>query len=68
MIPAIGAPMLTDLKARNAKPQAKDYKLVLATRYVARLLANARVVGHLAQCHPEILAEFQKLREAQKAS
>ena len=51
----------------------KDYgadhlDLVLATGYVARLLANARIVGYLAQCHPEILAEFQKLLEPQKGS
>jgi ParB-like chromosome segregation protein Spo0J len=51
----------------------KDYgsdhlDLVLATGYVSRLLSSARVVGYLAQCHPEILAEFQKLREVQMGS
>ena len=42
--------------------------LVLATGYIARLLANARVVRHLAQQHPEILAEFQKIADLQKAA
>jgi ParB-like chromosome segregation protein Spo0J len=50
----------------------KDYgadhlDLVLATGYVTRLLGNARVVGYLAQCHPEILAEFQKVSEQHRA-
>ncbi len=58
---------------RHFKLIEKDYgadhlDLVLAPGYVARLLANARVVGYLAQCHPEILAEFQKAREIQKAA
>lgn len=44
----------------------KDYgtdhvDLVLATGYLGRLLDNVRVVHHLAQFHPEILAEFQKI-------
>lgn len=42
--------------------------VVLATGYVARLLENARVVRHLAQRHPDILAEFQKIAEVQKAA
>lgn len=42
--------------------------LVLATGYVARLLANVRVVRHLAQHHAEILTEFQKIADLQKAA
>ena len=42
--------------------------LVLATGYVSRLLGNARVVRHLAQHHADILAEFQKIAELQKAA
>lgn len=42
--------------------------LVLAIGYVGRLLANARVVRYLAQFHPEILAEFQKIVEAPKVA
>jgi ParB-like chromosome segregation protein Spo0J len=58
---------------RHFKVIEKDYgadhlDLVLATGYVARLLSSARVVGYLAQCHPEILSEFQKLRGMQPAS
>lgn len=42
--------------------------LVLATGYVARLLGNARVVRHLAQFHSDILSEFQKITDLQKAA
>ncbi|PSJ36372.1 plasmid partitioning protein RepB C-terminal domain-containing protein [Allosphingosinicella deserti] len=42
--------------------------LVLATGFVTRLLGNVRVVRHLAHHHSDILAEFQKIAEAQGAS
>lgn len=42
--------------------------LMLAAGYVNRLLGNARVVRHLAQHHADILAEFQKLSDMQKAA
>ena len=42
--------------------------LILATGYVNRLLGNARVVRHLAQYHADILGEFQKLSDLQKAA
>ena len=42
--------------------------LVLASAYLANLLENARVVRHLAQHHPELLSEFQKIAELQKAA
>lgn len=42
--------------------------LVLATGYVARLLSNAPVVRHLAQHHSDILAEFQKIADLQRAA
>ena len=42
--------------------------LVLATGYVSRLLGNARVVRHLAQHHSDLLSEFQKIAELQKAA
>ena len=42
--------------------------LVLATGYVARLLGNVRVVRHLAQHHSDLLNEFQKIAELQKAA
>ncbi len=42
--------------------------LMLATGYVNRLLGNARVVRHLARHHADILGEFQKLSDLQKAA
>lgn len=47
----------------------KDYSadhldLTLGLGYVKRLLENVRVVRHLAQHHPEILSEFQKIAVA----
>lgn len=58
---------------REFKMIEQDYgadhlDLVLASGYIGRLLSNARVVRHLAQRHPEILAEFQKISELQKAA
>lgn len=47
---------------------ADHLDLVLATGYVARLLANVRIVRYLAQHHSEILAEFQKITDLQKAA
>lgn len=47
---------------------ADHLDLVLTTGWVARLLENARVVGHLARSHPDILAEFQKLAELRMAA
>ena len=41
--------------------------LVLAKGYLAKMLGNARIVRYLAQHHREILAEFQKLAEAETA-
>lgn len=35
--------------------------LVLAMGYVCRLIENLRIVHHLAQHHPELLAEFQRI-------
>jgi hypothetical protein len=42
--------------------------VVLATGYVARLLENARIVRHMARNHADILSEFQKIAELQKAA
>lgn len=58
---------------REFKMIEQDYgadhlDLVLASGYVGRLLGNARVVGFLAQSHPEILSEFQKIAELQSAA
>lgn len=58
---------------REFKMIEQDYgadhlDLVLASSYVGRLLTNARIVRYLAQSHPEILAEFQKISELQNAA
>ena len=37
--------------------------LVIATGYVRRLVENVRVVRYLAQNHPELLTEFQKITD-----
>jgi len=42
--------------------------LVLATGYLCRLIENVRVVHHLAKCHPEVLAEFQKIAHLRTAA
>ncbi|WBO22518.1 plasmid partitioning protein RepB C-terminal domain-containing protein [Sphingomonas abietis] len=51
----------------------KDYGsdhlvLTLAVGYVRSLLGNARAIRYLAQYHPMILAEFQKITEFQAAA
>jgi hypothetical protein len=58
---------------REVKTIEQDYgvdhlDLVLAVGYLGRLLGNARIVRHLAQHHPDILSEFQKLTELRKAA
>jgi len=42
--------------------------LMQAAGYVNRLLGSNRVVRYLAQHHPDILTEFQKLSDLQKAA
>lgn len=42
--------------------------LVLAIGYVTRLLSNARLVRYLASHHADVLSEFQKIAEFQKAA
>ena len=47
---------------------ADHLDLVIASGYLSKLLGNARVVGYLAQHYPDILSEFQKLTQQQKAA
>ena len=47
---------------------ADHLDLVLSVGYVSKLLGNARVVRHLAQHYPDILAEFQKIAELRQAA
>lgn len=58
---------------RDFKTIEEDYgtdnlELVLTIGYIGKLLGNARVVRHLAQFHPDILSEFQKVTELRKAA
>lgn len=57
-----------DMKLIEQRYGEDHLDLVLATAYIASLLENARVVRHLAQFHPNIFAEFQKIAEVQKAA
>ncbi|TZG25955.1 plasmid partitioning protein RepB C-terminal domain-containing protein [Sphingomonas montanisoli] len=54
-----------DFHKIEARYGADNLDLVLAIGLVSRLLANARVVRHLATHHPHILQQFQKLETAQ---
>ncbi len=42
--------------------------LVVARGYLTRLLGNVQLVRHLAQHHPEFLAEFQRITEGDTAA
>lgn len=57
-----------ELKLIEQDYGADHLDLVLATGYVSRLLSNARIVRHLAQHHPDLLVEFQKMADLQKAA
>jgi ParB-like chromosome segregation protein Spo0J len=52
----------------EASYSADHLDMVLAAGYIARLLGSARVVRHLAQFHADLLAEFQKITDLQKAA
>lgn len=58
---------------RDFKTIEQDYgtdnlELVLTIGYIGKLLGNVRIVRYLAQFHPDILAEFQKVTELRKAA
>lgn len=59
-----------DLEFRSVEQSygADHLDLVLASAYVTSLLENAKVVGHLARHHADLLNEFQKIAELQKAA
>ncbi len=57
-----------EFKAIEQSYGADHLDLVLATAYLASLLDNARVVRHLARHHSDLLGEFQKIAELQKAA
>jgi hypothetical protein len=45
-----------------------NLNLVVATRYIGRMLGNVRIVRYLAQHYPELLAEFQKIADPDQAA
>lgn len=45
---------------------ADNLALAVITGFLTRLLDNAAVLRHLAKLHPDILGEFQKIRDAEK--
>lgn len=57
-----------DFKLIEQSYGADHLDLVLATAYLGNLLSNAPVVRYLAQHHPQLLTEFQKITELQQAA
>ena len=52
-----------EFKAVEQSYGADHLDLVLTKGYLAKILANARVVRYLAQNHQELLTEFQRISE-----
>lgn len=57
-----------DFKLIEQSYGADHLDLVLATGYLGTLLRSAPIVRYLAQHHPQLLAEFQKITELQQAA
>lgn len=57
-----------DFKLIEQSYGADHLDLVLATGYLGSLLRSAPIVRYLAQHHPQLLAEFQKITELQQAA
>jgi len=57
-----------ELRAVEERYSSDNLDLVLAVGYVSRLLGNAQVVRYLAQHYGDILSEFQKIADLQKAA
>lgn len=57
-----------EFKAIEHDYGADHLDLVLAIGYVTRIMANARVVRHLAQFYPDILSEFTKMIAVRRAA
>lgn len=57
-----------DFKLIEQSYGADHLDLVLATGYLDSLLRSAPIVRYLAQHHPQLLAEFQKMTELQQAA
>lgn len=57
-----------DFKLIEQSYGADHLDLVLATGYLGSLLRSAPIVRYLAQHHPRLLAEFQKITDLQQAA
>lgn len=57
-----------DFKLIEQTYGADHLDLVLATGYLGSLLRSAPIVRYLAQHHPQLLAEFQKITDLQQAA
>ena len=57
-----------DFKLIEQSYGADHLDLVLATGYLGSLLRSALIVRYLAQHHPQLLAEFQKITDLQQAA
>ncbi|MBY5385230.1 plasmid partitioning protein RepB C-terminal domain-containing protein [Rhizobium leguminosarum] len=57
-----------EFKAIEQDYGADHLDVVLAVGYVTRIMANARVVRHLAQFYPDILSEFTKMITVRRAA
>lgn len=57
-----------DFKLIEQSYGADHLDLVLATGYLGSLLRSAPIVRYLAQHHPQLLAEFQKITDLQQAA
>ena len=57
-----------ELRVVEERYSSDNLDLVLAVGYVSRLLGNAQVVRYLAQHYGDILSEFQKIADLQKAA
>jgi hypothetical protein len=57
-----------EIKVAEQSYGADHLRLVLARGYVRKLISNERVSRYLAQHQPEVLAEFQKIAEADSAA
>lgn len=57
-----------EIRMVEASYSADHLDMMLATGYIVRLLSNARVVRYLAQHYADLLGEFQKITDLQKAA
>jgi RepB plasmid partitioning protein len=62
------ASLAREFKVAEQTYGTDNLDLVLATRYLSKLLRNGKVVGYLAKNFQELLLEFQRITEAEAAA